>query len=62
MYGDGKLTRSCYGRRTNVTRRQRAMQIANLEGYHISFLLLVTTSQTPSVTKSNYRDTNPGLN
>ena len=37
------------------------MQIANLEGYHISFLLLVTTSRTPSVTTSNYRDTNPGL-
>ena len=37
------------------------MQIVNLEGYHISFLLLVTTSRKPSVTKSNYRDTNPGL-
>ena len=37
------------------------MQIANLEGYHISFLLLVTTSRKPSLTKSNYRDTNPGL-
>ena len=32
-----------------------------LEGYHISFLLLVTTSRKPSVTTSNYRDTNPGL-
>ena len=36
------------------------MQIANLEGYHISFLLLVTTNRKPSLTKSNYRDTNPG--
>ena len=44
-----------------MTRRQRAMQIENLEGYHISCLLLVTTSRKPSVTKSNYRDTNPGL-
>ena len=30
-------------------------------GYHISILLLVTTSHTPSVTTSNYRDTNPGF-